>query len=1499
MLRLSRRALALAALAAVASGIVITPASTPVAAAGVTIASLPTDDPANWTPNVLNGQVNTIWQFGNKVVVGGTFTQVADSTRNGGTVHDRAYLAAFDATTGLIDPAFDPVLNSDVEVVIPAADGTTMYVGGDFNTVDGTNRRKVARLDISDGSLVTSFNANGVNARVRDLRLVGSDLYMSGLFTTVGGQARTYLASLDAANGAVTNKLDLTLSGLHNGGVGKVIKIDATPDGSRLLIEGNFTSIDGQPRDQVALVDISTTPATLSPWQTNFFTSACANAFDSFLRDLDISEDGTFAVFTTTGAYRANTSCDTVSRFELTNESAGLSPTWISYTGGDTSYAAEIHDGVVYLGGHMRWVNNPYSADRHGAGGVSRTGMAALDTVTGLPYSWNPTRERGVGLFDYHITDQGVWAGSDTERWNNEQRMRLAFFPWAGGKNVPANDIGLLPNDIFQLGRTSGTTGIVDQTVLHRINAGGPTLTSVDDGPDWTGDTGTTSLYRNSGSATSTAPSSLATPRNDAAVPKSDFDRPPAALWTTERYDPAGGNEMQWALPVAAGTPITVRLYLANRATSTDDLGERVFDVTLDNQVVLDDLDLSGTVGHDIGTMRSFDIVSDGTVNIGFVHGVENPLVNGIEIVRRDIAPAGTIGTQDDVVRRVWDGVSAPTVSSTSAGTVPWRRVRGAFMVNSTLYTFHHDGTIITRQLDGTTFGVGTAIDMWSNDMMAEMASMTGVFFDPATSRIYYTLSGNGSLYYREFVPESGIAHAQRKTAGGAVAALNPTRVNGMFVGGDGNLYFADSTTGNLLRMAWANGAPSGTATVANNSVDWRARALFRSSGAQPNVLPTAAFTSDCSVNVCEFDGSSSTDSDGSIVSYAWDFGDGATATGATPSHSFATGGTSTVTLTVTDDRGDTDSVQVDVTVDDPPNVAPTASATGACVLLECAVNGNASSDGDGSIVSYAWDFGDGATGTGVDATHSYAAGGTYVVTLTVTDDDGASDTTVIDVEAIDPGVAASFRAAASANTSTANANITVPAAVQAGDQLLLIVTANSNTTATTPAGWTLLGTRQDGTPDMTSWVFTRTAAASTGGSVVASTLGTSSKVSRVLVAYSNATAPTVATSSVMGASSTALITPSSAVPYTGSAVVSYWSDKSGSNTGWTLPLGVAQRAASVGAGTGRVTAAVADSFPAVGTWPGATANSQVAGTKGIAWTIVMAPATGNDAPAASFTSACNLLACTFDAAASSDSDGSIVSYGWDFGDGTTASGATPAHQYAADGTYTVTLTVTDDDGAPSTSSAGVSVSLAVVQFRAAASSNVTSAAPSITVPASVATGDQLLLFVTTNSATTAATPAGWTLLGSVTAGAPDERSSVFTRTADAGTAGSPVIATLGASSKVAVVLLAYGNAGPITTLTSAMSAVSSTSMTSPAVTVAEAGARVVSYWVDKSGANTGWTLPGTVTARANSIGAGSGRVTAAAGDTATPAGTWPGATAVSTANGAKQIAWSVVVPAP
>jgi PKD repeat protein len=79
-------------------------------------------------------------------------------------------------------------------------------------------------------------------------------------------------------------------------------------------------------------------------------------------------------------------------------------------------------------------------------------------------------------------------------------------------------------------------------------------------------------------------------------------------------------------------------------------------------------------------------------------------------------------------------------------------------------------------------------------------------------------------------------------------------------------------------------------------------------------------------------------------------------------------------------------------------------------------------------------------------------------------------------------------------------------------------------------------------------------------------------------------------------------------------------------------------------------------------------------------FTLTKDAQTPNESPAASFDSSCAGLTCTVDGSGSSDTDGTIASYAWDFGDGATASGATASHTYAVAGTYTIRLTVTDDD---------------------------------------------------------------------------------------------------------------------------------------------------------------------------------------------------------------------------
>src|SRR5437773_904055 len=158
------------------------------------------------------------------------------------------------------------------------------------------------------------------------------------------------------------------------------------------------------------------------------------------------------------------------------------------------------------------------------------------------------------------------------------------------------------------------------------------------------------------------------------------------------------------------------------------------------------------------------------------------------------------------------------------------------------------------------------------------------------------------------------------------------------------------------------------------------------------NQPPTANFTSSCSELTCSFTNTSS-DPDGSISSYSWAFGDGVTSTVQNPSHSYAAGGTFTVTLRVTDNQGaqsTTASQNVSVS---PANQPPVASFTSSCSALTCSFT-STSSDPDGSIASYSWNFGDGATSTAANPSHTYAAGGRITVPLRGTDNQGAHSTT-------------------------------------------------------------------------------------------------------------------------------------------------------------------------------------------------------------------------------------------------------------------------------------------------------------------------------------------------------------------------------------------------------------------------------------------------------------------------------------------------------------------------
>jgi glucose/arabinose dehydrogenase/chitodextrinase len=170
--------------------------------------------------------------------------------------------------------------------------------------------------------------------------------------------------------------------------------------------------------------------------------------------------------------------------------------------------------------------------------------------------------------------------------------------------------------------------------------------------------------------------------------------------------------------------------------------------------------------------------------------------------------------------------------------------------------------------------------------------------------------------------------------------------------------------------------------------------------------LPTASFTatpSPATVAVpVTFDGSMSMDPDGTIVSYSWDFGDGNFGAGIVVSHAYAATGTYDVTLTVVDNETYTDALTQTLVVASGTNLPPdarfTASDATSHVGVPITFNATTSSDPDGSITTYAWQFGDGTIGSDLIATHSYITKATFTVTLVVTDDGGATDAAGLNV---------------------------------------------------------------------------------------------------------------------------------------------------------------------------------------------------------------------------------------------------------------------------------------------------------------------------------------------------------------------------------------------------------------------------------------------------------------------------------------------------------------------
>jgi len=425
------------------------------------------------------------------------------------------------------------------------------------------------------------------------------------------------------------------------------------------------------------------------------------------------------------------------------------------------------------------------------------------------------------------------------------------------------------------------------------------------------------------------------------------------------------------------------------------------------------------------------------------------------------------------------------------------------------------------------------------------------------------------------------------------------------------------------------------------------------------NRPPVASFTESSETvytgETITFNASSSYDSDGSIVSYYWDFGDGSNATGVVVSHSYLDNGTYTVTLTVTDDDGAfSTATSTKNILNSPPIASFTESAETVYTSETITFNASGSYDPDGSIVSYFWDFGDGSNATGVTVEHAYASNGNYVVTLTVTDDDGATASTTSTKTVLNRSPVASFTESAET--------------IYTGESITFNASGSYD---------------PDGSITSYHWDFGDGSNAT--GVVVNHTYADDGNYTVTLTVTDDDGASSTATSSktVLNRSPIASFTESAETVYTGESITfnasgSYDSDGSIVSYFWDF-----------GDGTNATGVVVSHAYADDGNY---TVTLTVTDDDGAISTATSIKTILNRSPVASFTESAETVytgeSITFDASDSYDSDGTIISYFWDFGDGSNASGVVVTHSYTDNGTYVVSLTVTDNDGATTTTSA-------------------------------------------------------------------------------------------------------------------------------------------------------------------------------------------------------------------